>query len=278
MISRFELYRATARLVSALCACSALAASNATPLLGQTATTTAPPPLALVSPGEAQLQPLRVSDRVDTLSLLVTAPRTGERSYATLVRRITRANDGGFPVLRETQHYEFASGTKLDDTLDVSASSLAPLRYFSADHQGVFDLTVQGTHIDGWRTDSLGVRTDVHATTTRPFFVSIMTEGFIAAFPLDMGASINIPVADPPVPAVRAVTLRATGLDTLQTAQGAVRCILVVGPGNTETWIAQDDHRLVRMHWTLPNGTSVWKLPARDAPLRKVNEQPGRGI
>lgn len=124
----------------------------------------------------------------------------GQRSYAMLVRRITRANDGGVPVLRETQHYEFANGTKLDDTLDVSAASLAPLRYFSADHQGVFDLGVQGTHIDGWRTDSLGVRADVHATTTWPFFGSIMTEGFIAAFPLDMGARINIPVADPPIP------------------------------------------------------------------------------
>lgn len=182
-------------------------------------------------------------------------------------------SDKGVALLRETQHYQFANGTTVDDTLDVDASSLAPLRYFSADHQGKFDLNIRGTQIDGWRIDSAGVRTDVHATTTRPFFVSIMSEAFVAALPLDMGKAINIPVADPPAPAVHALSLRATALDTLQTASGAVPSILVVGSGHTETWIAQDNHRLVRMHWTLPNGTIVWKLPTRDAALRTA---PGR--
>jgi hypothetical protein len=209
-----------------------------------------------------------VSESTDTLSILVTAPNAAERSYATLLRRVSRLQIGGVSVLRETQHYEFANGTRLDDTLDVRASTLEPIRYFSADHQGVFDVSIEGKQINGWRADSLGARTNVDVVATHPFFVSIMSEAFIAALPLDPGDTINIPEADPPAATVRLVTLSATRVDTIRTARGDVACVRIVGPGNTETWIARNDHHLVRMHWVLRDGTSVWKLPARDAALR----------
>lgn len=265
-------YNAISRVLVSGCACVGILVSTAVRGAAQDAKTS--PAMDLVGPGQPGLSPLRVSESLDTLLLLVKAPNAAERSYATLVRRIIRTNAADIPVLRETQHYEFANGTKLDDTLDVRASTLAPLRYFSADHQGVFDVNIEDRRINGWRTDSAGARTDVGAIATHSFFVSIMSEAFIAALPIDVGTTINVPMADPPVPAVRAVTLHAKGLDTVQTARGSVPCILLVGPGNTETWIAQDDHHLVRMHWTLPDGTSVWKLPARDASLRSVTARP----
>lgn len=274
MRSTSRLYEAILRLLASACACITIVASTAVRVAAQDAKVL--PEAELVGPGQPGLNPHRVLESLDTLALLVTAPSAAERSYATLVRRIIRTSADGIPVLRETQHYEFANGTRLDDTLDVSASTLAPLRYFSADHQGTFDVNIEDKRIGGWRTDSAGARTDVRATATHSFFVSIMSEGFVAALPLDVGATINVPMADPPAPAVRAVTLHVKGLETLQTARGPVPCILVVGPGNTETWIARDDHHLVRMHWMLPDGTSVWKLPARDASLRGGNTRPAR--
>lgn len=268
--SRF--YGAMKRLLASGCACAAIAASTALPLAAQDAKVLST--VELVGPGQADLTPLRVSESLDTLSLLVTPAGAAERSYATLVRRIIRTSADSIPVLLETQHYEFANGTNLDDTLDVNASTLAPLRYFSADHHGTFDVNIADKRIDGSRTDSTGARTAVSVIATHSFFISIMSEGFIAALPLDLGATINVPMADPPAPTVRAVTLHVKGLETLQTARGSVPCILVVGPGNTETWIARDDHHLVRMHWTLPDGTSVWKLPTRDASMRGANTGP----
>ncbi|MEO7040667.1 MAG: hypothetical protein ABI035_00225 [Gemmatimonadaceae bacterium] len=95
--------------------------------------TKALPAAELVGRGQLGLNPGQVLESLDTLALPVTAPGAAERSYAMLLRRTIRKSAGRIPVLRETQHYEFANGTNLDDTLGVSASTLAPLRYFGAD-------------------------------------------------------------------------------------------------------------------------------------------------
>jgi hypothetical protein len=261
-------YRRKSRFSVARITCVAILASAAVRAEAQAAADSHAPEIALLNPGDAGLSPSRVSESTDTLSILVTAPNAAERSYATLLRRTSRMQIGGVSVVRETQHYEFANGTRLDDTLDVRASTLEPIRYSSVDHQGAFDVSIEGTRIKGWRADSLGARTNVDVTATHPFFVSIMSEAFIASLPLDAGDTINIPEADPPAATVRLVTLRATRIDTLRTARGDVPCLRIVGPGNTETWIARNDHHLVRMHWVLGDRTSVWKLPTRDATMR----------
>lgn len=198
---------------------------------------------------------------------MVKPPDSTERINAILVRSVTHVMVDHVPALRETQHYQFSDGRTSDDTLDVSASTLAPMRYFNTSRNASFDIHIDGTRISGWRTDSTGARVGVHAETTEPFFVSIMSEGFISALPLDSGATVSLPLANPPATSVHTVVLHATGVDTINTAHGPVRCIAVRGPGHTTSWIAQDDHRLVRMNWTLPNGTTVWKLPAGDVAL-----------
>lgn len=154
--------------------------------------------------------------------------------HATLVRRVVRTRVDAAEVLRETQHYEFASGVASDDTLDVDASTLAPLRYFSASGGGTFDVHIDGTRITGWRADTARRKAPVHAEAGQPFFVSIMTEAF----------------------------------ETLRTATGAVPCFVVGGPRGATMWLARDDGHIVRMRWTLSDGSTVWKLTTRDASLR----------
>lgn len=222
-----------------------------------------------VAPGSGSLRPDRVVNRVDTLTLLVTPKDSTERVYATLVRAVSRTVIGGATALRETQHYRFATGRASEDTLDVLDSTLAPIRYFSASGPVMFDVRIDGKPITGWQSDSTGARSVVKVEAPTAFFVSIMDEAFIAAFPLELGTSISMPFANPPARTVQVATLRAVAIDTIATAGGKVACLRIVGPGSTTTmWIAQSDHRLVRMHWTLPNGMSIWKLPMRDATLR----------
>jgi hypothetical protein len=228
--------------------------------------TTQPVPVA---PGYSSLRPDRVVNRLDTLTLLVTPKDSTERVYATLVRAVSRTVIGGAAALRETQHYMFATGRESEDTLDVLGSTLAPIRYFSARGPAAFDVRIDGKQITGWQSDSIGARSVENVEAPAAFFVSIMDEAFIAALPLELGASISMPLANPPARTVQIATLRAVAMDTITTANGKVACLRIVGPGNTTTmWIAQSDHRLVRMHWTLPNGMSIWKLPMRDAALR----------
>jgi hypothetical protein len=222
-----------------------------------------------VAPGSGSLRSDRVVNRVDTLTLLVTPKDSTERVYATLVRAVSRTVIGGAAALRETQHYMFATGRESEDTLDVLGSTLASIRYFSASGPAAFDLRIDGKQIAGWQSDSLGVRSAVKVQAPTEFFVSIMDEAFVAALPLELGASISMPLANPPARTVQIATLRAVAIDTITTANGEVACLRIVGPGSTTTmWIAQSNHRLVRMHWTLPNGMSIWKLPMRDAALR----------
>ncbi len=219
-------------------------------------------------PGAATLRPNRVSDRTDTLTLLVTPPNGAERPSSILVRGIRHVNVGGVAIVRETQHYSSVDGGGSYDTLDVSASTLAPLRYFSSNNKQAFDVHIDGTHIDGWQADSLGVRSEVHAESRHPFFVSMMSESFIAALPLGDGAAITLPTANPPASTVMATVLRSTTVDTVKTAGGVVPCTVVVGPGHATFWISRADGHLVRLRWTLPDGTTVWKLPSRDVELR----------
>lgn len=227
---------------------------------------TQPVPLA---PGAGSLRPDRVLNRVDTLTLLVTPKDSTERVYATLVRAVSRTAIGGAAALRETQHYTFATGRESEDTLDVLDSTLAPIRYFSASGTVMFDVRIDGKQIAGWQSDSIGARSAVKVEAPAAFFVSIMDEAFIAALPLELGASISMPLANPPARTVQIATLRAVAIDTIATTNGKVACLRIVGPGSATTmWIAQRDHHLVRMHWTLPNGMSIWKLPMRDAALR----------
>lgn len=221
-----------------------------------------------IMPGDARLRPDRVVARADTIALLVTPRDSAEGLRATLIRTVARVTLGGEQLLRETQHYQFSNGNSSDDTLDVRASTLAPVRYFSRDHATAFDVHIDGTEITGWRADSSGARHSVQARASTPFFVSITSEAFAAAFPFDSGATLRLPMANPPSPDVRNVDFRAGGTATLNSAHGRVSCRIVTGPGQTTNWIARSDGHLIRLHWTLPNGTTIWKLPASDVALR----------
>ena len=221
-----------------------------------------------ISPGDNRLRPRRVAERTDTIALLVT-PRGGAESvHATLIRRVARVTTGRDQILRETQRYQFADGSTSDDTLDVRASTLAPVRYFSKNRTGSFDVRIDGADIDGWQIDSLGARQVVQTRAKAPFFVSIMSEAFAAAFPFDSGARLRLPLANPPSPDVHTVEFRAGGVDTVNSDHGRIVCQVITGPGETTNWIARSDGHLARLRWTLPNGTTIWKLPARDAALR----------
>lgn len=226
------------------------------------------PAAQIVYPGSATLRPGRIVDFTDTLSLLVTPRDSAERLYGTLVRHVSHMNVRGVAIVRETQRYQFTDGKVSIDTLDVRAATLAPVRYISALGKAGIDVHIDGTRITGWHVDTLGARTDVDTASTHPFFVSMMTESFIGAFPLDPGAVVTVPTANPPVPTVTGTVLRSTTIDTISTSHGPIQCVVVLGPGNTTFWISRDDGHLVRLHWTLPNGTSVWKLPSRDVALR----------
>ena len=82
------------------------------------------------------------------------------------------------------------------------------------------------------------------------------------------GATREIPVANPPAPDVHVMTLHVATMETLRTATGPVPCFAVVAPTGATMWLARDDGHVARMRWTLPDGSTVWKLPLRDAPLR----------
>jgi hypothetical protein len=58
-----------------------------------------------------------------------------------------------------------------------------------------------------------------------------------------------------------------TGLTTLRTASGDVECVVVQESPTTVAWVSKADGHLVRLHWALPNGTAIWKLPTRDVPF-----------
>lgn len=245
------------------------AAQDFVGVVAVTSAPTAGPLDVRLAPGSDLLRAARVAERWDTLVVIVSPPGdSAERVHATLFRHVSTVRLAIGNVLRETQHYGFASGPFSDDTFDVDAKSLAPRRYFSAAAGGMFDVRIDGRRIVGWRTDSTGAKTLVEVAATQPFFASIMTEAFAPAMPFAPGTTFEIPVANPPSPDVHVLPLRVTSIDTLRTARGPVPCLIVVGPAHTTTWISRGDGHVVRMRWTLPNGSTVWKLPERDAALR----------
>lgn len=46
------------------------------------------------------------------------------------------------------------------------------------------------------------------------------------------------------------------------------RMVVVDAANTTTSRLARDTGRLVRLRWPLPNASTVWKLPERDASLR----------
>ena len=234
------------------------------------ALTTASPTMAqqTIAPGSPSLRPDRIRPFTDTLVLLFTPRDSAQRVYGTLVRRVERARSHGIPIFRETQHYRLESGDEVD-TLDVSATTLTPMRIVEILAKRRHALELNGGRITGtaWSAD-LGERT-IDAPLPTPFFHGMMTEAFIAALPLADGSTIHLPVAETPDAKVRMAEFRVTGSARLHTAQGPVDCFVVQESKVTTGWVSKADGHLVRLHWTLPNGTDIWKLPRRDVPYLK---------
>ncbi|MGH7627110.1 MAG: hypothetical protein ACREOJ_17565 [Gemmatimonadaceae bacterium] len=226
-----------------------------------------------VAPGNSSLHLDRIRPYTDTITLLVTPPDSAQRVYGSLVRRVERASDGETPVFRETQHYVLESGEQQEvDTLDVSATTLAPVRVVENGVKARHTLRLDRGRLVGteWLADS-GER-PVDAPVAAPFFHGMTTEALIAALPLAEGQSLRLPVGETPHPTVRLNEFRVTGRVTLRTAAGPEECLVVQESKTTVAWISAATRHLVRLHWTLPNGTSVWKLPRRDAPFASATD------
>ena len=225
-----------------------------------------------IVPGHPALRPDRVRLATDTIVVLLTPRDSAERLRTTLVRRIERVRVGSEELFRETQHYAMADGDVEVDTLEVSARSLAFRRLVEANRRtGTNSLRSDGARLTGVVAvpDSGQRSVDVPLV---PFFHSIMDEAFIGTFPLDTGVTLRVPIVQPPSLEVHTVQFTVTGVETVQTADGPVECLVVKGPSPASTaWIARSDRHLVRLHWTTPNGLSVWKLPRRDVPFRQLS-------
>lgn len=221
-----------------------------------------------IAPGDASLRPDRVRPFTDTLVILFAPRDSAQRVYGTLVRRIERTQSNGMPIFRETQHYTLESGDEVD-TLDVSAATLAPLRVVEVGVKSRHTIELNGARLTGtvWSADSGEQAID--APLPRPFFHGMMTEAFIAALPFSGGSTTRFPVAETPRPDVRMAEFRVTGSARVQTAEGPVDCFVVQESKVTTGWVSKADGHLVRLHWVLPNGTDVWKLPRRDVPYLK---------
>jgi hypothetical protein len=158
------------------------------------------------------------------------------------------------------------------DTLDLDAHTLAPRRDYSSQGAGSHDIRIDGVHMVGTRTSAdSGVRA-VDVTAAEPFVVQMMNEAFTAAYPIAEGAAFTVPVANPPDPVVRTQEWRVIGVDTLETARGKIPCLVIAIAARPITvWVEARDHNLVWLRWLLPDGSMVWKLPARDVPFRGRN-------
>jgi hypothetical protein len=224
----------------------------------------------VVAAGDPSLRPARVRLGVDTIAVLVAPPGQPLHLSSVLVRAIARVRVDGRPVLRETQRYdgrEPGRPTVAIDTLDVDAGSLQPLRYESWSAGQSRDLRIEGLRVDGVVTVGDSAPRAMHEIAPEAFFPSMMLESFIAALPIAGDAPITIRTANLPGLAFKSSRLTIDSVTTIRTASGPVRCYLGRStPGDVQYWIAMDDRRLVRLHWTLPNGATVWKLPQRDVP------------
>lgn len=220
-----------------------------------------------VTPGSPLLRPDRIHPYTDSISLVLIPKDSAQRIASTMVRRVQVARDSGVAVFRETQEYTFDTGATEVDTLDVSAATLEPMHVVEIRGASGHDLRFHDGRITGaeWSADS--GRTMVDLPLGAPFFHELMTESFLAALPLVPDSTLRLPVASTPDPAVRMAVFHVTGTTTLRTAGGAVDCLVVQESPTTVAWVSKSDGRLVRLHWTLPNGTAIWKLPTRDIPF-----------
>ena len=128
-----------------------------------------------------------------------------------------------------------------------------------------------GLVMDGVQTTPDSGQRAVHRTLPSAAFPSMMQEAFIGAFPIGgIGSSFTMPVMNPPDTAVHNIKFDVVREETLRTADGPVRSLLLTAGqnGSIQTWVAADDGRLMRLHWTLPNGMSIWKLPKHDVNFR----------
>lgn len=218
-----------------------------------------------IAPGDPSLHADRIRPFTDTIALLKTPRDSAQRLLGTLVRRVERTQSKGVPIFRETQHYVLENWDEVD-TLDVSAATLAPLRIVEISTKSGHTLDLGGRRMTGtvWSADS-GKRA-VDAPLPAPFFHGMMTEAFIAALPLAEGSTLPLSVAETPDIEVRTAEFRVTGSAILHTAGGPVECFVVREGERTTAWVSKADGHLVRLHWTTPDGTEIWKLPKRDVP------------
>ena len=220
-----------------------------------------------VTPGSPLLRPDRIQPYTDSISLVAIPKDSSQRIAGTLVRRVGPARDSGVAVLRETQDYTFETGETEVDTLDVSAATLEPMRVVRVGATSGHDLRFHDGRITGvvWSADS--GRSTIDIPLGAAFFHEMMTESFLAALPLAPDSTLRLPVANTPDATVRMAAFHVTGTTMLRTAKGVVECLVVQESPTTVAWVSKSDGRLVRLHWTLPNGTAIWKLPTRDIPF-----------
>ncbi|HEX6537400.1 MAG TPA: hypothetical protein VF041_22655 [Gemmatimonadaceae bacterium] len=225
-----------------------------------------------IAPGNPALRIDRVRLATDTIVVLITPTDSAERLGSTLVRRIERVRSGPEELFRETQHYLRANGDVEDDTLEMSARTLAFRRIVEVYEDTARNVVrSDGERLTGFVTFPDSGRREVSMPAV-PFFHDMVDEAFIGALPLDSGVTILVPLIVPPRLDVHVLPFTVTGTETIRTADGPVACLVVKGPGKTTTaWLAATDHHLVRLRWTLPNGTSIWKLPKRDANFRSLS-------
>jgi hypothetical protein len=220
-----------------------------------------------IAPGDPSLRADRVRSFTDTIALLKTPRDSAQRLLGTLVRRVERTRSNGIPIFRETQHYVLENWDEVD-TLDVSATTLAPLRVVEISAKGGHVLDFSGRRMTGTIWSDSGKRV-VDAPLPVPFFHGMMTEAFITAIPLAEGSTLPLSVAETPDIDVHTAEVRVTGSTTLHTARGPVECFVVRESERTTGWVSKSDGHLVRLHWTTPDGAEIWKLPKGDVPYLK---------
>jgi hypothetical protein len=226
-----------------------------------------------IAPSDPALKAHRVRLGIDTIVVLRTPRDSAEVLSTVLIRRVQRIKGPSQTLLRETQTYESHEPTRPGfsyDTLDADAVTLQPIRSFSTDGKTTHDVRFTGLTFDGVLTTPDSGSRQLHVTLQAAAFPSIMQEAFIAAFPFGgSGSSLSMSMMNPPGASVRPSQLDVVRTDTLRTANGPVPSQLITSAkGAIQIWIAVDDGRMMRMHWTLPNGMSIWKLPKHDIAFR----------
>lgn len=220
-----------------------------------------------ITPGSPLLRVDRIHPYADSITLVLVPKDSAQRVFGTLIRRVQLARDSNVAVFRETQDYTYDGGQTETDTMDVSAATLEPMRVFESNGARGDDVRFHDSRLTGtaWSPDS--GRRAIDAPFGAAFFHGMTTEAFLAAFPLALDSTLHLPVGETPDAHVRMAEFRVTGERMLRTAVGEVECLVVQESPTTVAWVSKADGRLVRLHWTLPNGATVWKLPTRDVPF-----------